>query len=382
MIGRMLSDWGAVARRFRRHDGFLLAAGLSYSFLLCLAPLALLFFSGVGYLLESDEIADYVLETMRSLFPGYGSEVLQALVTLGQERRVTGVVGGVSLGIFATQLFSMTRTVVNVAFGVEMRRGMLHGFLFDVLALVVAGLLAVAVSAGILALVALGMPVLRSAETPQLPGIRWARVVAVPLMYAAMLGLLFFVYRTFPRTGVATRAAGVGALTVAVLWEAARWVFSAYVGDFGVYGKLYGSFGVMVASLVWIYFSAAIFVLGAELAALLTERQLRAASEGIPAPAVVEAPSLPRRGRVLPFAAALILGGAAALFALENDSRITLRFLLWAAQDVPLAGVVLGALAAGALVAGLPLSLSRWRLRTRLRQLEANRPPAGPGSSP
>jgi len=47
-----------------------------------------------------------------------------------------------SVGIFATQLFSMTRTVVNVAFRVEKRRGMVHGFLFDVFALAVAGLLA------------------------------------------------------------------------------------------------------------------------------------------------------------------------------------------------------------------------------------------------
>lgn len=86
--------------------------------------------------------------------------------------------------------------------------------------------------------------------------------------------------------------------------------------------------------------------------------------------------------RTLPIAAAAILGAAAAQFALQNGSPITLRFLVWAAHDVPLAGVVLLALAAGALVAGLPLSISRWRLRARLRRIEANRQTAGPGSSP
>ena len=60
--------------------------------------------------------------------------MLQALVTLARERKVTGVVGGVGLTIFATQLFSMTRTVVNVAFPVKKRRGVFHGFLFDVFA--------------------------------------------------------------------------------------------------------------------------------------------------------------------------------------------------------------------------------------------------------
>ncbi len=382
MMGWVLSDLRVVVGRFLSHDGFLLAAGLSYSFLLCLAPLALLFFSGAGYLLQSDEIAGYVLETVRSLFPGYGSEMLQALVTLARERRVTGVVGGVGLAIFATQFFSMTRTVVNVAFRVEKRRGMFHGFLFDGFALAVAGLLAAAVSAGILALVTLGSPVLRSAVPPPLVGMRWARAVALPLMYAAMFGLLFFVYRTFPKTGVATRAAAVGALTVAVLWETARWVFSAYVGGFGVYGTLYGSFGVIVASLVWIYFSAAIFVLGAELTALLTEREQGAAAESIAEPAAAEGPPPSPPPRTLPIAAAAILGAAAALFALQNGSPITLRFLVWAAHDVPLAGVVLLALAVGALIVGLPLSISRWRLRARLRRLEAIRRTAGPGSNP
>jgi uncharacterized BrkB/YihY/UPF0761 family membrane protein len=40
----------------------------------------------------------------------------------------------------------------------------------------------------------------------------------------------------------------------------------------GTYGSLYGSFGAGVAALVWIDYSAAIFVLGAELAAVVAER--------------------------------------------------------------------------------------------------------------
>ena len=321
-----------------------------------------------------------MLQTLRSLFPGYGSEVLEGLVTLARERSVTGLVGGLSLAIFATQLFTMTRTVVNVAFGVPRRRGMFSGFLFDVFALAVGGVLAAAVCAGVLALVTVASPALRSAEPSPLLGLRWIRAVALPMMYAAMLGLLLFVYRTFPKTGVATRAAAVGALTVGALWAAARWIFSAYVGEFGVHGRLYGSLGVIVASLVWIYYSATIFVLGAELTALLTERQLRGPAESMEVPGTADVPPPPSRPWTLPFTTATIAGAAAALFAFQNGSPITLRFLVWAADGVPVASAVLLALAAGALVAGVPLSISRWRLRARLRRLEANRRSAGPGS--
>ena len=50
----MLIDLRNALRRFYDAQGFLLGSALSFSFLLCLAPLALLFFSGTGFLLASD----------------------------------------------------------------------------------------------------------------------------------------------------------------------------------------------------------------------------------------------------------------------------------------------------------------------------------------
>ena len=43
-----------------------------------------------------------------------------------------------------------------------------------------------------------------------------------------------------------------------------------HLAGFAHYGRLYGSLGGVVAALVWIYYSAPIFVLWAELAAVLT----------------------------------------------------------------------------------------------------------------
>ena len=84
---------------------------------------------------------------------------------------------------------------------------------------------------------------------------------------------LVLVYRSFPRAHVAGRGAVVAAVTVTIFWELARYAFSTYVHASGVYGRFYGSFGIWVAGLVWIYYSSAIFILGAELAAVLSERQ-------------------------------------------------------------------------------------------------------------
>jgi membrane protein len=60
------------------------------------------------------------------------------------------------------------------------------------------------------------------------------------------------------------------------LWEIARVAFGASIALFGVYGKLYGSVGIGVALLVWLYYSATLFVVGAELAARPPKRRQEA----------------------------------------------------------------------------------------------------------
>jgi len=267
-----LGDARRVVSRFNEDQGFMLAAALSFMLLLCLAPLALILFSIAGFLMESDEIAEHLFDAAMLLFPAYGYELAEFLTVLARERLVTGFLGLASWALFATQLFSLGRTVLNRAFRVPVRRRFLHGFVVDLLAVTIVGTLAVAFAVAIIVAVALGDVAARLIPGAPLTAEALRRLLALPLMYAAGFGLVFFVYRALPNTPVPVRAAAITTLAVAVAWELARWVFTAWVGMFGTYGQLYGSFGFSIAALVWIYYSATIFVLGAELAALLTRR--------------------------------------------------------------------------------------------------------------
>jgi uncharacterized integral membrane protein len=93
-----------------------------------------------------------------------------------------------------------------------------------------------------------------------------------------------------------------------------------------------------------------------------------------------------------------IVASAITVFALQNTARAALKFLFWSAE-LPLAGVILGSVAAGIVIVGVPLWLERWRLAARTRGLErrlasaeaeradavraaAVRPPAPPGPPP
>ena len=64
-----------------------------------------------------------------------------------------------------------------------------------------------------------------------------------------------------------------------------------------------------------------------------------------------------------------LLASAITVFALQNTVRVSMRFLLWS-LELPLAGVILGSVAAGIVLVGLPLWFDRWRLRARVRSLE------------
>jgi phosphoglycerate-specific signal transduction histidine kinase len=49
---------------------------------------------------------------------------------------------------------------------------------------------------------------------------------------------------------------------------------------------------------------------------------------------------------------------------------VAMRFLTWTLPATSIAALVLAALAAGIVVAGVPLWVQRWRLRARVRTLE------------
>jgi uncharacterized integral membrane protein len=65
-----------------------------------------------------------------------------------------------------------------------------------------------------------------------------------------------------------------------------------------------------------------------------------------------------------------VLTAAVAIFALQNGTPVVVRFLVWTIRDVSIAALTLVSLATGLVLAGLPLSITRWRLRSRARTLE------------
>jgi YihY family inner membrane protein len=64
------------------------------------------------------------------------------------------------------------------------------------------------------------------------------------------------------------RQAWPGALLTALLWEAARLLFSLFLPFFN-YRQVYGSIGVMVSLMTWAYVSSAVMLFGAQVSRTL-----------------------------------------------------------------------------------------------------------------
>ena len=255
---------GAYARFFAA-DGLFMAAGLAFFFLVTMIPLVLLSVSIVGFVLTSEQAGREIVAQLTRNFPVYREEIARALFRIVQTRATSGVVGTVILVLFSTPLFSASRLVLHRLMGLRTGRGFLRGMLVDAGMVVMLGILLFALTAITWAFYWFQVFVLAPANVPR----DW--LAAFTLMFSLLLSMLMFYlgYRFVPVRRMREGPALAGAIVATLLWEVAKQLFRLYIREFGVYDQIYGPLGVLVAFVMFIYYSAIVFVVGGAYAASL-----------------------------------------------------------------------------------------------------------------
>lgn len=69
-------------------------------------------------------------------------------------------------------------------------------------------------------------------------------------------------------------------MTATLLWLIASILFSLYVANFGSYNETYGSMGAVIVLLAWLYVSAYVVLIGAELDAEMERQTARDTTTG------------------------------------------------------------------------------------------------------
>jgi membrane protein len=87
--------------------------------------------------------------------------------------------------------------------------------------------------------------------------------VNVGIGFGVTTALFALAYRVLPRARIAWADVWVGAVVTAVLFTVGKYLIGLYIGQAGV-SSGFGAAGSLIIILVWVYYSAQIFLLGAE----------------------------------------------------------------------------------------------------------------------
>jgi membrane protein len=259
---------GAVSR-FLANDGFFLAAGLSFFFLVCMIPLVLIGVSMVGFVLSSEQAADAVVGQLARNFPVYRREISRALLRIVQTRRASGLVGTGVLVFFSTPLLSACRLVLHRMLGVRAARAFFRNLFVDGLTVLLLGVL---LFVGTIVIWTVDWVRAFVLEPARVSG-RWSDAAQLGASLVVAIWMFYLGYRFIPQRRTRRAAALAGAILAAVLWEIAKQLFRMYIRKVGVYDQIYGPLGVLVAFVMFVYYSALVFVFGSAFVAAVESRR-------------------------------------------------------------------------------------------------------------
>jgi len=250
-----------------------LGAALAYYTVLSLAPLLIVVVGIAGMVFGRQAAEGQIVWQIEGLVGHRAAEAVQGMVRQAfapEAGLVAAIVGVVVLLFGASGVFMELRGSLNTVWGVE-TSGSLWALIrerFFSFAMVLA--------IGFLLLVSLVVSTALAAAGKFLGA--WLPVSA-PLLELANLALSFVVttvlfallYKVVPEAPIAWRDVWIGAAVTALLFSVGKLVIGLYLGRASI-GSAYGAAGSVVVILVWVYYSAQVFFLGAGFTRAFAER--------------------------------------------------------------------------------------------------------------
>jgi membrane protein len=266
---------------FLDNGGPLLSAALAFYSILSIAPLALVavYFAGLFF---GEEAANAQLR--HSLQDYVGEASADALASVmeklrnSQGGRSASIVGFGLLFFGAARLFGQLQDALNQLWHVRTEfKTLKSGVLVTLYKKAVAFVLVVGFGAllSLLIVVSALSGAVKQVLGSSLPGSQWMWAVWPLVTTAVGICVAFtLIYRLMPDATVAWRDALVGAAVAGVLFALAEWPLSFYLSHQGV-ESAYGAAGSLVVLLLWIYYAAHIFFLGAQVSKVVADSQGR-----------------------------------------------------------------------------------------------------------
>lgn len=250
----------------------IVGAGVAFYVFLAMAPAIVAVVSVYGLVADPVDVERQLGSVLTALpedAAGLVQGQVEAITAQGRSTLGLGLVVSVLAALWAASKGMQALIVaLNIAYDEEETRKFLRlrGLALGLtVALAVAGVVGVGgmVLAGTLA------SALGTVGEIAIGVLRW------PILGAFAVLALAVLYRYSPdRDAPAWRWVSPGALVATVLWLVGSVAFAVYVNNFGKYNETYGTLGAVVVLLLWLFLTAYVIILGAELDAE-SERQTK-----------------------------------------------------------------------------------------------------------
>jgi len=257
VLKRTFTEWNA-------HGAPRLGASLAFYSILSVGPLLLIALSVAGLAFGHDRASTYLINEMRTLMGPDGAKAVEDILAHSHDKAkstLATVVGLVTLLISASGFFGQLQAALNLIWdtppggasaGVLVKRRLLSFGM--VLCVCLMLLFSLVISAGLAAFT--GM------FAGSLPAV--GLQVTEWLLSLAVTTLLFaLTFKVLPDVPIRWHEVWLGAFVTAVLFAIGKSLIGLYLGRSAL-SSTYGAAGSMIILLVWIYYSAQIFFLGAE----------------------------------------------------------------------------------------------------------------------
>jgi membrane protein len=245
-----------------------MGAAISYYTLFSIAPLLVIVIGIAGIVFGGEAAQGAIVAQLEGLIGDEGAVAVQGLLESASKPGhgvVATIVGVITLVIGATTVFGELQSGLDRVWEVPAAKktggmwSLLRQRLLSLGMVLVLGLLMLISLVLSAALAALG---------------RWwggffdgweavLHVVNFVVSFAIVTALFAAIYKMMPRAKIAWMDVWTGAVVTAFLFTIGKFLIGLYLGKSGV-TSAFGAAGSMVVLLIWVYYSAQIFLLGAE----------------------------------------------------------------------------------------------------------------------
>lgn len=260
---------------FLDDKGLKLSASLSYYTVFSMAPLLLLMISLASIFFGRDAIQGQIFGEINGLIGNEAAVQIQEIIKnmeLSGKTTLAIIIGGITLLIGATSVFSEIQDSINIIWKVKAKpkRGWLKLIQDRLLSS------SLIVGLGFLLIVSLLVNGVLLALNEWLknyfPDVTLIifQIGNILLSFTVIMTLFGVIFKVLPDAKIAWKDVRAGAFFTACLFMLGRFLIGLYI-DYSGTGSAYGAAGSLIIILVWVYYTAAILYFGAEFTKVYAE---------------------------------------------------------------------------------------------------------------